>query len=192
MKPREAEPRLQANYAAIRIRRMRPDDVSLLAQVDRSEKIERICRVENGQEVWTEAGHECPGWNDEQLEGLQSRFLRELEAGGTAFGAYDGERLAGFGLLGHRRIGPKRDKLAVDLMYVGRPYRRRGIATRFMQLLGQAAAEAGAGYLYISSAESSSAVGFYRSIGGENTAEPDAELLALEPLDIHMTRRLKS
>ncbi|NGZ76684.1 GNAT family N-acetyltransferase [Saccharibacillus alkalitolerans] len=181
----------QTQSPPIEIRELAPEDAAALAQIDRSEQIESICRIENGREVWTATGHECPSWNEEQLAELQSRFRRELEAGGAAFGAYDGERLAGFGVLGHRWIGPRADTLQVDLMYVSRPYRRIGIGSRLMGVLSEEAAARGAAALYISSTETSSAVGFYRSFGSVNTDRPDPELFALEPLDIHMVRPLK-
>ncbi|MEJ8303910.1 GNAT family N-acetyltransferase [Saccharibacillus sacchari] len=173
---------------AIVFRKMNLDDAEHLAHIDRSERIEQTCRVENGQEIWTEAGHECPTWDVRQLEELQLRFRSELEQGGAAVGAYDGDRLVGFGLLAHRLLGPQRDTLPIDLMYVSRSYRRRGIGTRLMQLLSREALLRGAKALYISSTESNSAVRFYRSLGSENAAEPDADMLAKEPLDIHMVR----
>ncbi len=174
----------------IEVRRMRPEDAERLAEIDRSEVIDAICAIENGQECWTEAGHECPTWNEQGLTRLQDRFRHELQAGGAAFGAYDGERLAGFGVLGHRRIGEQQDMLAVDLMYVSRPYRRQGIGTRLMNALSEEAALRGAKSLYISSTETTSAVRFYRSFGSVNADEPDPESLAAEPLDIHMIRPL--
>jgi len=175
---------------AIVFRTMGSDDVDRLADIDRSEEIERICRIENGREIWTEAGHECLGWDKKQLDELRLRFLSELERGGAAVGAYYGERLAGFALLGHRPPGFQADMLTLELMYVGRPYRRRGIATRLMQLLSRTASARGAKSLYISSTETSSAVGFYRSMGSEYTSDPDPDMLAKEPLDIHMIRPL--
>lgn len=175
---------------AIVFRNMGPEDVSHLAHIDRSEWIEQICRIENGQETWIEIGQECPGWDAVQLEELQLRFCSELENGGAAIGGYDGDRLAGFGLLGHRMLGSQNDTLPIDLMYVGRAYRRRGIGTRLMQLLSQQASVRGARSLYISSTESRSAVGFYRSLGSEHAIDPDPEMLAKEPLDIHMVRPL--
>lgn len=174
----------------IEIRSMRPEDAERLAEIDRSEAIDAICTIEDGQECWTEAGHECPTWNEQELKQLQDRFRHELQAGGAAYGAYDGERLAGFGVLGHRRIGEQQDMLAVDLMYVSRPYRRQGIGTRLMNALSEAAAVLGAKSLYISSTETASAVRFYRSFGSVNADEPDPELWAAEPLDIHMIRPL--
>jgi len=177
-------------HPAIVFRKMGLDDVKDLAHIDRSEWIGQICRIENGQETWIEVGQECPGWNAAQLEELQLRFCSELENGGAAIGGYDGDRLAGFGLLGHRRIGSQNDTLPIDLMYVGRAYRRRGIGTRLMQLLSGEASARGAKSLYVSSTESRSAVGFYRSLGSENAIEPDPEMLMKEPFDIHMVRLL--
>jgi ribosomal protein S18 acetylase RimI-like enzyme len=90
--------------------------------------------------------------------------------------------LAGLGLLG--------DDLApgivqVALLYVSRPYRRRGVADALMDEMEHLARDRGAHALYVSSVPSESAVGFYLARGFRPT-EPLPEPLAKEPEDIHM------
>ncbi|MEC0238914.1 GNAT family N-acetyltransferase [Paenibacillus dokdonensis] len=171
-------------------RQMQVTESGLLRQIDRSETISKIYKMNDGELEAVAAGHECPTWDDAHTVELIERFEKEIAGGGFAYGAFDGETLAGFGVLGHRFRGDDLDQLQVDLMYVSRSYRRQGIGTRIMRELGREAKERGASYLYISSTETESAVNFYKSSGGEITNQVDEELFQLEPEDIHMLKKL--
>lgn len=171
-------------------KQMQIDDVEQLKDIDRSETIEFIYQVQDGQLHETAAPYECPRWDDELTHGVQERFVYELKNKGFAVGAYDGDLLIGFGVLAHQFRGKDKDQLQVDLMYVSRQYRRQGIGTRIMNELSNEASRRGAKYLYISSTETRSAVFFYQSHGGELTAELDKELFEKEPHDIHMLKKL--
>lgn len=174
----------------ILIRQMKLEEVSKLEEIDRSEYIDKIYRTQHGELEEIQTGHECPNWDRDQLTQLQMRYALELNNGGCAYGAFDGEQLAGFGVLAHRYRGKDKDRMQVDLMYVSRSYRRQGIASRIMVELKREAIKKGAKYLYVSSTETASAVGFYTQSGGFMTQDTDDELLALEPDDIHMLIKL--
>lgn len=165
-------------------------DAEKIADIDRSEQINFIYEIQDGNIVEVASGHECPNWSEHQVRELIERYQNELSSGGKAFGALDNDKLVGFGVLAHKFRGKQKDQLQVDLMYVSRAYRRRGIGTRLMQELSNEAKKRGAKTLYISSTETESAVNFYKSNGSELTDEIDHELFALEPKDIHMIRRL--
>jgi len=175
---------------AVRIREMSIQEADQLGEIDRSEWIEATYRMVNGQLERLEEGHECATWCEEQVKELIARFGVEVSSGGYAVGAYDEGQLVGFGVLGHKFRGSNSDQLHVDLLYVTRNYRRRGIGKRIMDELEKAAKARGASCLYISSTETQSAVSFYRSYGGELAAQVDPELFALEPYDIHMLKKL--
>lgn len=170
----------------ISIREMKLEEYRKIKEIDRSEQINLIYVNQGDSIVEQPAGHECPTWNPAELKELEERFQYELKHGGLAMGAFDGDKLAGFGVLAHRLRGPDRDRIQVDLMYVSRPYRRQGIGTRIIQLLSEEAKRRGAKYLYISSTETQSAVQFYQSCGSELTWDKDPELFEKEPHDIHM------
>lgn len=174
----------------ITIREMQLMDAGSIQQIDRSERIERIYQMNNGRLIEIDAGHECENWNSGQVQELIQRFKLQLENGGKALGAYDGELLVGFGVLAPTFRGKNNDRLQVDLMYVSRNYRRQGIGSRIMQALGKEAVDRGAKYLYISSTETESAVHFYRHCGSELADDIDPELFELEPKDIHMIKKL--
>ncbi|RJG23631.1 GNAT family N-acetyltransferase [Paenibacillus thiaminolyticus] len=170
----------------IRIRKMELEEYRKIKEIDRSEQINLIYVNQGDSIVEQPAGHECPTWNQAELKELEERFQYELKHGGLAIGAFDGEKLAGFGVLAHRLRGPDNDRIQVDLMYVSRAYRRQGIGSRIIQLLSDEARHRGAKYLYISSTETESAVQFYHSCGSKLTRDKDPDLFEKEPHDIHM------
>ncbi|MFB9329426.1 GNAT family N-acetyltransferase [Paenibacillus aurantiacus] len=174
----------------ITIKPMGLEDAPRIRDIDRSETIGSVYTCANGVMEETKAGHECPNWQEDDYTAIMSRFERELRSGGTAYGAYDGETLVGFGVLASTFRGKEQDQLQLDLMYVTRAYRRQGIGSRIMDALSETAIAKGAKSLYISSTETESAVKFYASRGSAPTDEVDEELFAMEPLDIHMVKRL--
>jgi len=174
----------------INYRKLEMIDAERLVEIDRSETIELIYEMQNGVIAEIKAGHECPNWDVNQVNEMKERFKYELRNGGKAFGAFDEGLLVGFAVLGHKFRGKDKKQLQVDLMYVSRAYRRKGIGTRLMEQLSFEAKSLGADYLYISSTETQSAVGFYRSAGSHITEEVDEELFELEPKDIHMLKKL--
>jgi ribosomal protein S18 acetylase RimI-like enzyme len=136
--------------------------------------------------------HEAPRWSDEYVAKLVAQLEPKLGDGGVFLGAFDGDVLAGVGVLGGRFLGLSRNQLEVAFLHVSRAYRRRGIARRLMDELADRARRRGAEELYISATESESAVGFYLSYGCRLAERVDPELYRLEPDDIHFTLNLRS
>lgn len=169
---------------------MSVDKAEHIRHIDRSEIIEKMYKYEDGELKEEQTGYECSNWGENDYLEMISRYKNELTNGGTAFGAYDGEKLVGFGVLGYKFRGKEEDQLQLDLMYVTRKYRRKGIGKKLMGLLSEAAKKKGAKYLYISSTETESAVNFYTSLGSRLTEKVDKELFGKEPLDIHMVKKL--
>lgn len=169
---------------------MSPEQVNKLREIDRSEYIDLIYQLHNGDLIEVKTGHECPDWDEDILSEIQERFVVEMRSGGLAIGAFDGEKLVGFGFLAPTWRGKNKDQLQIDLMYVSRSYRRQGIGTTILTQLGEEAKRRGARYLYISSTETRSAVSFYQSMGSQMTKEVDEELFQKEPHDIHMVKAL--
>ncbi|WP_300663067.1 GNAT family N-acetyltransferase [Fluviicola sp.] len=169
---------------------MTQDQVDKLQEIDRSEYIDSTYEVKEGELVYSKADYECENWNAETLAEIKSRFLFELKHAGVALGAFDGNTLVGFGVLAHQHRGKHQDMLQIDLMYVSRNYRRRGIATILLKELSKIAKERGANYLYISSTETKSAVSFYTNNGGKITDVFEQDLFTKEPEDIHMIKKL--
>lgn len=174
----------------ISYRELQIADAYKIKEVDRSERINLIYEVIDGKLKEIQAAHDCPNWSPQEIDSLVRRFRHELEHGGKAFGAFDQKRLIGFGVLAHELRGKNRDQLQIDLMYVSKEYRRKGIGKHIMNELSKVAKLRGAKFLYISSTETESAYNFYKRSGCEITDEVDEELFKLEPKDIHMIKKL--
>jgi GNAT superfamily N-acetyltransferase len=174
----------------ITVTEMKLEDSYKIHDIDRSETIDKVYRCVDGQLLERTMPHECPNWDEKHYEEKIARFEAELSNGGTAYGAYDGDKLVGFGVLAHQFRGTEKNQLQLDLMYVSRNYRRQGIGSRIFNELSRIAMQKGASQLYISATETESAVKFYSSLGSSITSEVDEELFRKEPRDIHMTRNL--
>jgi len=169
------------------IRRMRADELERIRDIDRSETI-RIGHRQEGREIVAfDVNWDDGGWLEGDGEHSFGRMIRgarrQLDLGGTAFGAFDGNRLAGIAIY-RPRLTERMAQLA--LLHVSDGYRRQGIASRLLDEVLSLARRDGAARLYVSSTPTESAVGFYRSKGFAPTDEPDPDLLAEEPDDIHM------
>lgn len=175
----------------ISVIQMKLGDSYRIRDIDRSETIDLIYQFSNGELHERKMPHECPNWDEEHYKEIITRYEYELSNGGTAYGAYDGDELVGFGVLAHKFRGRDNNQLQVDLMYVSRKYRRQGIGSRIFEELSRVAIERGATQLYISSTETESAVKFYSIRGSKITPKVDKELFQKEPNDIHMVKSLQ-
>jgi len=73
---------------------------------------------------------------------------------------------------------------------VSRLYRGKGLGTKLFGLARQTAHARGAKRLYISATPSEKTVNFYTRLGCTVAKEPDPQLFALEPEDIHIEMKI--
>ena len=169
-----------------------PDELSRLGEIDRTEYVPVIYRQQGDQ--LTEEHHDfhIPPWSTED-EGEYSvahhRAIceRHLADGGTAVGAYDGERLVGIGVV-MPHVRPGIAQLAQ--LHVSDGYRGRGIGRRLCEMMDDIAHAAGDTTMVVSAVPSVNTVQFYMRRGFAPTAEPLPELYELEPEDVHLSKRL--
>jgi len=159
--------------------------------IDRAETI-RIGYRQTGTElIQMDVDWDDGGWVEGDGEHSFGRMIRGarglMDLEGAAFGAFDRDRLVGIAIYRPRlteTVGQ------LGLLHVSNGYRRQGIASRLFEAVIAVAREDGATRLYISATPSGSAVGFYLHRGFVPTDEPDPQLLAEEPDDIHMVLTL--
>ena len=82
--------------------------------------------------------------------------------------------------------GPRRDLLQLVLLHVDRRYRDQGLGRQLFVRAEAGARARGAPGLYVSATPSRHTVSFYHGCGCRVLAEPDPELFAVEPEDIHL------
>lgn len=161
-----------------------------LDEIDRSEVIEALYRVEQGLLVRDEKRIEVPGWQsgdgDHSVGRMRAFAAEHLAAGAEGIMALAGDKLRGIALVGFQ-LSPETAQLA--LLHVSREARRTGVARGLCRRCYDMARARGARQIYVSATPSDSAVGFYEAEGFRLTT-PDPALFALEPEDIHMIRPL--
>jgi predicted N-acetyltransferase YhbS len=81
--------------------------------------------------------------------------------------------------------------MRLEPLHVSAPYRNQGIGKHLTQLVANAARSRGATSLYISSIPAKNSVDAYLRMGATVLAQPDPELFANEPEDIHLVLPLQ-
>lgn len=176
------------------VRELGIEDLELIASVDRSEHVDVEFAVHDGRIVERPVSMpDIPPW-DPAGDGFwrvaaEIAFCESLlRKGALLLGAFDGDTVLGLAVV-HPTFEPPVAWLA--FLYVGRPHRRRGVASALWEASAAAARAAGASSLYVSAVPTGSAVGFYLSRGCELADPVHPMLQSLEPDDIHLVCPLR-
>ena len=180
----------------LEVRRLRADDIVLLREIDRAEQLDTHYRVVDGELIGSPDDFFIPPW-DPDGDGLYSvaamiSFAEPvLQRGAALLGAYRGDELLGLVVVDGEY---EPDVAWLTLLYVTRAARRSGAASALWMAAEEAARGAGAKTLYVSSAPTGSAVGFYFSRGCRLASKDEIipALFELEPEDIHLVCELES
>ena len=176
----------------IECRRLARVELSRVAEIDRSERID-IIYEQRGTELEERHGNwNSPAWDPhgdgEYSVAAQRQALEHYaDAGGIALGAFSNGQLVGIGVV-VPHLRPEIAQLA--FLHVSEAFRALGIGRRLSEELDLIARDAGDTEIVVSATPSENTVRFYRSRGYELTAQPLPELFALEPEDVHLRRAL--
>ena len=173
---------------AIEIRELGTDGIELIREIDRSEHIDTLYTVKEGQIQAETVDFDVPPW-DRQGHGDHSsarriaEFRPIVDGGAAVLGAFVDGRFAGMAI-----VDPAfEDGIAwFAFLHVSRAYRRMGIASTLWEAGVGLASSADANAMYVSATPSGSAVGFYTSRGCRLAEKPHPALFAKEPEDIHL------
>ncbi|WP_157913112.1 GNAT family N-acetyltransferase [Candidatus Promineifilum breve] len=171
---------------------MGPAELSRLGEIDRTERITSIY-VQHGVDLEEQPHNfDVPPWlpTGDGFHSIphQIGFCEEhIARGALLFGAFDGERLVGMGLM-TPQVRPGIAQLAH--LHVSDRYRGRGVGRRLVEKMAEAAREMGDLEMVVSSSPSANTVRFYMGCGFAPMAEPLAELFEKEPEDVHLSKRL--
>ncbi len=167
-------------------RHLSREELTLVWSIDRSEVTDNVYHLENGALVLKSEHFDLRGWPPGEAEHYTPILLDCFDRGGWCYGQFDGALLVGAAILESRFIGPRHDQLQLKFLHVRKAYRRQGLGRNLFELAKAAARAKGAKKLYVSATPSENTINFYLRSGCRVTAHPDPELLALEPLDIHL------
>nr|WKF55840.1 hypothetical protein HUO10_000284 [Paraburkholderia busanensis] len=178
--------RLYPTPAPFTLRSLQRDELTRVWTIDRSEVIHHLYRLANGQLERYPEFHDMHGWPDGEPEHYTPLLLDCFDRGGWCAGLFDSERLIGAGIVDSRPLGPNADMLQLKFLHVSCAYRGRGAGLQLYHAAQAHAQQSGARRLYVSATPSERTVDFYLALGFVQTSQPDPQLFALEPEDIHM------
>jgi GNAT superfamily N-acetyltransferase len=169
------------------IRPITRDEIGSIWTIDRSEVHHNVFEVVDGRLALVPAYFEIPGWHPQTVQDDTPKLYDCFDRGGSFIGNFDGDALTGIAVLDTKRLWAAHDHLQLLYLYVSRSARGRGVGSRLFAEAAATARRLGARALYISAVPTENTVNFYLRRGAILAGEPDPELLAAEPDDIHLT-----
>ena len=182
----------KAEEPAVEFRRLARIELSRIVEVDRREHINVLYEQHGTQLVarhgnWSASAWDPDGHGEHSVEAQVCTLQHYVDNGGVALGALASGRLVGIGVV-VPHLRPRIAQLA--FLHVSAPLRATGIGSSLSEHLEQIARIAGDSDMVVSATPSENTVRFYLGRGFQPMAEPLAELLELEPEDVHMRKLL--
>lgn len=182
----------ESSGPAVEFRGLDRSELSRVGEIDRAERIDLLYEQHGTDLVarhgtWSASAWDPGGSGEHSVEAKVQELQRYVDRGGIPLGAIAGGRLVGIGVVvPHLRPGIAQ----LAFLHVSASWRGAGIGSRLCAQLEQIARTAGDADMVVSATPSENTVRFYLGRGFEPTAEPPAELLELEPDDVHMRKPL--
>lgn len=182
----------EAVESAVEFRRLVRTELSRVVEIDRTERIDVLYDQHGSQLVarhgnWSASAWDPEGRGEHSVEAQVNALEHYVDNGGIALGAFASGQLVGIGVVvPHLRPGIAQ----LAFLHVSAPSRATGIGSCLSDQLEQIARTAGDSDMVVSATPSENTVRFYLGRGFQPVAEPLADLLALEPDDVHMRKVL--
>lgn len=170
----------------ITFRHLTRTEVAQVWSIDRSEVIHHIYVMGEGQLVRKPAYFDVKGWPPGEIEQSTQLLLDCYDRNGWCYGAFDDAQLVGVAILESNLIGPAHDQLQLKFLHVSNAYRQHGLGKQLFEMARVEARTRGARQMYVSATPSENTIHFYQRRGCVLAAQPEPELFALEPEDIHL------
>ncbi|HGN1707689.1 TPA: GNAT family N-acetyltransferase [Providencia rettgeri] len=167
------------------IRKLQRDEIPSVWSIDRTELIENLYLYQDGKLVLSKQRFDMKGWPEGEPEAYTPHLLESYDQGAIFLGVFEQDKLIAAASLDSVWRGEHKNLLQLSFLHVSYLYRGEGLAGGLFQQCVDMAIEKGAKGLYISATPSENTVHFYQYLGCTLIEEPDPELFALEPEDIH-------
>jgi predicted N-acetyltransferase YhbS len=174
------------NYVMLSGRILDRDEIKKIWTIDRSEVIEAIYYLEDGNLVLKPEHYDMQGWPPGEGEKYTPVLEDCFDRGGWFYGLFNGDQLVGVAILENHFIGSNRNLLQLKFLHISSKYRNQGFGKRLFDLARAESIRRGAKGIYISATPSENTINFYLSLGCKVSGNPDPDLFELEPEDIHL------
>ncbi|KAB2681364.1 putative N-acetyltransferase YhbS [Ochrobactrum sp. J50] len=171
------------------IRPLGRSEVMDIWHIDRSEIIEEMYRLQDGQLVLEPRFYDVRGWPEGEAEIYTPILLDCYDHDGIFLGAEVDGALVAIAITDVRPVGLYPEFHQLGFMHVDKAVRGFGLAGELYRNSMAAAKEAGAKGFYISATPTRRTIDFYMKQGAEIAARPDPVLFEREPEDIHLIHR---
>ncbi|RQO30000.1 N-acetyltransferase [Taibaiella sp. KBW10] len=172
------------------IRELTEAEIDLIKQIDRAEEIWEYYEYIDGKLILHALRETVTSFEPDELTHILSRQRTLKEEGGKIIGAFQEHTLVGVASVENKRRGIKLNYGKMDILYVSKGVRGRGVGQRLLEACKAAAQAFGMDKLYISATPTKNTVDFYLGHGAVPATEIDTALFALEPKDIHLSLNL--
>jgi len=174
------------------IRPLGRSEVTDIWQIDRSEIIEEMYRLQEAQLVLEPQFYDVRGWPEGEAEIYTPILLDCYDHGGVFLGAEADGALVAVAVTDVRPVGLYPELHQLGFMHVDKAVRGLGLAGELYRRSMAVAKEAGAEGFYISATPTRRTIDFYMKQGAKVTIRPDPLLFEREPEDIHLIHRFTS
>ena len=162
------------------------EDLSKIAEIDRSENISEAYIYKNGQLLIEPVNEIVTAFEPAELASIIENQKYLKQGGGEVIGAFINNTLVGVASIENKKRGLRSEYCKMDILYVSNACRGQKIGQHLVEEIKKVARNYQAKKLYISATPTKATVDFYMKAGARLTKEIDLELFDLEPLDIHL------
>jgi len=171
----------------ITLRQMELHEINneILKKFIRYHEVTLVCYMENGEIKNTEHPF-TEDWDDDEKNEIIEEMREAITSGGALIGAFDNERLIGFGSVDGLPLGENKEYRQMHLLYISCDYQGYGLGKKLFLMCANYAKEIGVEKLYVSSHCSLETVSFYQAMGCVKAKWIYDKQVELEPHDIQL------
>ncbi|BCN32695.1 GNAT family N-acetyltransferase [Anaeromicropila herbilytica] len=169
----------------ITFRKLEVEECKRIREIDASQYINRAWREIDGNRQLVDINYndlDFPNGFENHLKDL----TETIKSGGIALGAFDNERLVGFGAVNSKIFGEQYKYVLLDQLFISNEYRGKRIGKKLFYMAAEEAKKWGAEKFYICAGSAEETVAFYISIGCEETKEINQELYQKDTRDYQL------
>ena len=156
-----------------------------IKEIDASQFIGKAWREVDGTRQLVEINYQDPDF-PEGYENHLAGLMKTITSGGSALGAFEGDRLAGFCSVNPQIFGTKSKYVLLDQIFVSLEMRGKGIGKQLFLRSVEEARKFGADKFYICAGSAEETIAYYRALGCVDAEEINSELYENDTRDIQL------